>query len=208
MPTKQRRGQQTVEQLLAAALTVHEDKGREGFTVHAVTAASGVSLGSLYHHFGSFDGLAAVLYSRCMGELLDALIGPLERARTARGGIRALVVAYLRFVAEQTPTARFVLTSSDASFFPAHASVIAEAKAPRIERILTWLRPHIQAGRVVDLPEPLVEMLVIGPVAETARRWLAGAPGIDLAQASRLLPERIWQSMRAPDNPASPGTRT
>jgi hypothetical protein len=38
-------------------------------------------------------------------------------------------------------------------------------------------------------------MLVIGPVAETARRWLAAAPGIDLAQASRPLPERIWHSI-------------
>ena len=38
-------------------------------------------------------------------------------------------------------------------------------------------------------------MLVIGPVAETSRRWLAGTPGIDLTQASRLLPERIWNSL-------------
>jgi hypothetical protein len=35
-----------------------------------------------------------------------------------------------------------------------------------------------------------------GEVAEVTRRWLAGAPGIDLAQAARLLPERIWQSLR------------
>jgi hypothetical protein len=40
-------------------------------------------------------------------------------------------------------------------------------------------------------------MLVIGPVAETARRWLAGAPGIDLTTAAAVLPERIWRSIRA-----------
>lgn len=46
------------------------------------------------------------------------------------------------------------------------------------------------------MPEALLEMLIIGPVAEVARRWLAGAPGSDIEEASRLLPERIWRSVR------------
>ena len=44
--------------LLDAALAVHAARGPEGFTIHAVVEESGRSLGSLYHHFGSFDGLA------------------------------------------------------------------------------------------------------------------------------------------------------
>lgn len=196
MSPKQQRGEETVRRLLAAALAVHAERGSEGFTVHAVTAMSGVSLGSLYHHFGSFEGLAAALYSRCMADLLDGLIASLESATTASAGVRALVVAYLRFVEENPAAARFIHASSYASFLPAHAAAIVEAKAPRMERILAWFRPHVRAGRIVDLPESLTEMLVIGPVAEVARRWLAGAPDIDLAQAARLLPDRVWQSLR------------
>jgi AcrR family transcriptional regulator len=196
MSPKQQRGEETVRRLLAAGLDVYADTGPVGFTVHAVSAASGVSLGSLYHHFGSFDQFCAALYSQCMADLLDALLAALERATTARAGIRAVVVAYLRFVEEHPAAARFVHASSDASFVPAHAGAIAAAKAPRVERMAAWLRPHIAAGRVVDLPGPLIEMLLIGPVAEVTRRWLGGAPGIDLAQAARLLPERIWQSLR------------
>jgi hypothetical protein len=61
-----------------------------------------------------------------------------------------------------------------------------------------WLRPRMAAGEIATLPEPLIEMLLIGPVAETARRWLAGVPGIDLRQVARVLPDRIWRSL-APD---------
>src|SRR3712207_7429013 len=50
-----------------------------------------------------------------------------------------------------------------------------------------------------SIPEPLVEVLLIGPVAETARRWLSGMPGLDIADAIEVLPERIWQSLRARD---------
>jgi hypothetical protein len=131
-----------------------------------------------------------------MAELLDALIASLEGASTARAGIHAVVVSYLRFVEEHPAAGRFIHASAYATFMPANATAIAEAKAPRIERMLAWVRPHIRAGRVVDLPESLIEMLLIGPVAEVARRWLAGAPDIDLAQATTLLPERVWHSLR------------
>jgi AcrR family transcriptional regulator len=200
MSPKQQRGEETVQRLLSAALDVYAGKGFEGFTVQAVTAASGVSLGSLYHHFGSFDGLAAALYSRCMSDLLDTLIDALRAPGTAAAdaGIRGMVAAYLRFVQEHPAAARFIHASSDARFLPGHAALIAEAKAPRIAAMVEWLRPHVRAGRVVDLPEPLMEMLLIGPVAETTRRWLAGVPGIDPAVAADLLPERIWQSLRGP----------
>ncbi|HEU5473485.1 MAG TPA: TetR/AcrR family transcriptional regulator [Actinophytocola sp.] len=197
MSPKQSRGEQTARRLLDAALEVHERTGPAGFTVPAVTAASGISLGSLYHHFGSFDGLAAALYQRCMAELLDAIVAALERSRTARTGVRAVVLAYLRFVEEHPAQARFIHASAHAGYLPAHAAAIAAAKAPRIERMLAWLAPHVRAGRIVDLPGPLIEMLLIGPVAELSRRWLAGAPDLDPRTAARLLPDRIWRSVSA-----------
>ena len=197
MPVKQRRGEETARRALDAALAVHDEAGPDGFTVQAVVSASGVSLGSLYHHFGSFDGLAAALYTRCMAELLDGIVAALERARTPRGGVRAVVTAYLRFVEERPRQARFIHASAYAGYLPAHADAIAEMKAPRMARMAEWLAPHVRDGSIVDLPDPLTEMLLIGPVAELSRRWLAGVAGIDLAKSARVLPDRIWASLRA-----------
>jgi AcrR family transcriptional regulator len=184
-----------VDRLLTAALDVYAASGQDGFTVNAVTESSGVSLGSLYHHFGSFDGLAAALYSRCMAELFDELIADLGRARTARTGIRAIVVAYLRFTERNPAAARFIHASAYAGYLAAHASTISAAKAGKLAAVAGWLRPRIAAGEIIDIPDSLLEVLLIGPVAETARRWLAGAP-LDLGQAARILPERIWRSVR------------
>lgn len=158
-----------------------------------------MSLGSLYHHFGSFDGLAAALYARCMAELLDCLVATLDRARTARTGVQAVVTAYLSFVTDQPAKARFIHASAYAGYLPAHADMIAETKRPRMARMARmaeWLAPHIAAGSIVDLPDPLTEMLLIGPVAEISRRWLSGAE-IDLARAAKLLPARIWAALHS-----------
>jgi AcrR family transcriptional regulator len=195
---QQSRGQLTIRRLLDAAMLRYEQAGPEGFTMTAVTEASGVSVGSLYHHFGSFDGLAAALYRECMDDLLDALIAALRRTRTARTGIMAVVAAYLLWARDNRARAHFIHASAYAAFPPTHAPRITAAKTPGTAVIIDWLRGHIEAGRVVDLPVPLIEMLVIGPPAETTRRWLAGVPGIDLDQARRALPERVWQSIRGP----------
>lgn len=191
MPTKQRRGEETRRRLLDAALTTHETGE---FTVQAVLTESGVSLGSLYHHFTNFDGLAAALYARCMADLLDQIVEALTRTRTARTGVQAVVKAYLSFVKEHPPKARFIHASAYASYLPAHADLIAETKNPRMMQMATWLAPHVAAGSIVDLPDPLTEMLLIGPVAELSRRWLNGAK-IDLEKAVKLLPPRIWAAL-------------
>jgi AcrR family transcriptional regulator len=195
MSPKHRATAGTVERLLDTALAVYARDGREGFTMSAVIKESGVSSGSLYHHFGSFDGLAAALYARCMTALLEAMVAAIEPCADAGTGVRAAARAYLEFAEAHRAEAGFVQTSAYAAFLPAHASAIAEAKGPLLARMMEWLRPHIAAGDVVDLPPALLEMLLSGPVAETTRRWLAGAPGVDLAEAAEALPERVWRSL-------------
>ncbi|MQY06858.1 TetR/AcrR family transcriptional regulator [Actinomadura macrotermitis] len=201
MSPKQQRGEATVAKVLAAALDLYAAEGPGALTTTAVIERSGVSSGSLYHHFGGIDGLSAALYGRCMAGLLDALVAALERAPSAREGVRAMVEAYLGFTEEHRAEAHFIHASSYADHLPSHAALIAAEKTPRMLRIAAWLRPHVESGEIVALPDPLTEMLVIGPVAETARRWLAGAPDIDLATAARVLPERIWRSVSG-DRPA------
>ncbi|MFG2502850.1 TetR/AcrR family transcriptional regulator [Streptomyces sp. NPDC048441] len=196
MAHKQQRGEVTVDRLLTAALEVYATAGQPGFTVSAVTAASGVSLGSLYHHFGSFDGLAAALYTRCMEQLFDEMIAALSRARTARTGVRALVTAYLRFTEEHSAAALFLHASAYSGYLAAHAEQIRTAKAAKLAVIAEWMLPRITAGEIAPVPGPVLEVLVMGPVAEAAHRWLASTYDMDLAEAARILPDRIWRSLQ------------
>ncbi|MEV8537055.1 TetR/AcrR family transcriptional regulator [Streptomyces sp. NPDC051211] len=195
---KQQRGEATVEQLLTSALRVYAEGGQQGFTVQAVTKASGVSLGSLYHHFGSFDGLAAALYIRCMGRLFDELTAALQRARTARTGVRALVQAYLRFTRDQRDAALFLHASAYSGYLAGHAEEIQAAKLVQVAPLMEWLGARMAKGEIAAVPVPLVEIMVMGPIAETARRWLSRTYCMDLDEAERYLPDTIWRSL-SPD---------
>ncbi|MBY8850092.1 TetR/AcrR family transcriptional regulator [Saccharothrix sp. MB29] len=63
--------------VLDAALELVAEGGLDAVTISALTARSGVSNGSVYHHFGSRSGLFAVLYresfEHCVTTLLPAL---------------------------------------------------------------------------------------------------------------------------------------
>ncbi|MER6531567.1 TetR/AcrR family transcriptional regulator [Streptomyces sp. NPDC001508] len=198
---KQQRGQATVDQLLAAALQVYADEGQQGFTVTAVVKASGVSLGSLYHHFGSFDGLAVALYIRCMERLFASLADALERSRTARSGLRRLVDAYFRFTREHRDAALFLHGSVYAGYIGKHAQRIQTAKETQTAPMVRWLGERMRRGEIAPLSPAVVEIIVMGPITEAARRWLSSTYTLDLAEIQRDLPDVIWRSL-APDTSA------
>ncbi|MEU8763314.1 TetR/AcrR family transcriptional regulator [Streptomyces sp. NPDC048659] len=194
---KQSRGEATVERLLAAALEVFAASGQAGFTVNAVTKASGVSLGSLYHHFGSFDGLAAALYGHCLRQTYTEALGAVDRARTARTGIRAFVTTYLRFIQANPDVARYLHGSAYSSYLAVDADRARGVEPDHFPRVADRLRRWVDAGEIAALPGPLLEVLVVGPVAVAAHRWLATPEELDPEQAARVLSDRVWASVRA-----------
>ncbi|MGW0366595.1 TetR/AcrR family transcriptional regulator [Streptomyces sp. NPDC002990] len=196
MSPKQQRGEATVDLLLTTALRVYAAAGPQGFTVNAVVAASGVSLGSLYHHFGSFGGLVAALHIRCMEELYEEMTAALRRTRTARTGIRALVTAYLRFTRDHRDSALFLHACAYSGYLAAHGERIGAAEAAASAVMTEWMRARVECGEIAALPGSLLEVLVVGPPREASHRWLSSTCDIDLDQAARLLPDLIWRSLR------------
>ncbi|QLJ05562.1 TetR/AcrR family transcriptional regulator [Streptomyces sp. NEAU-sy36] len=197
MSPKQQRGETTVEQLLDAALRVYAETGEQGLTVAAVTRASGVSLGSLYHHFGSIDGLVNALVDRWLGRLLGELAAAVAHTRTARTGIRALVRAYMNFVQEQRAAALLLHSASADRRGMADGRRLRDAQEARISPLGQWIEGYAERGELAPLPAPLIESLILGPVVAVARRWLSGVGDVDLDRAAVLLPERIWRAVAA-----------
>ncbi|WP_129841603.1 TetR/AcrR family transcriptional regulator [Streptomyces sp. RFCAC02] len=195
-PAKQRRGRDTVERLLRAAFEVYRDAGPGGFTMTAVTEVSGVSVGSLYHHFGSFDGLAATLYIRCKDDLMRALVDAARPTRSARDAVRAVVGGYLRWSASHPTEALVIHASPYAGYLRPHAERVEAGRTPLVAELLDLFAPHIAAGRLRPLPPAVAEMLIMGPVVFAVTRWLAGTPGFDLDEAARELPDSVWLSLR------------
>ncbi|MFF4425692.1 TetR/AcrR family transcriptional regulator [Streptomyces sp. NPDC001549] len=191
---KQQRGEATVEQVLDAALRLYSSSGEAGLTLGAITGASSVSSGSIYHHFGSLDGVVAALALRSLEQLLKELGAALLQAADARSGIRAVVLAYLDFVQAHPDAARLVHSVTADRLGMARAREIRDTQEARLTPITLWIHAHQESGELAQLPAPLIESLAMGPVVAVVRRWLT-VGDLDLEEAARELPDRIWRSV-------------
>ncbi|MFC9466588.1 TetR/AcrR family transcriptional regulator [Streptomyces coelicoflavus] len=192
MGPKQRRGAATVEQVLDCALRLYAASGEAGVTVSAVTSASGVSAGSVYHHFGSLQGVLAAVAQRWLGRLLAELVAALEEAGDdTRRGIEAVVRGYLRFVTDHPDAARLMHSVATDREAMARGPELRGSQEARLAPMAAWLRDRQEAGDLVALPVPVLESLVLGPVTALARRWLS-VGDIDLDEAARTVPQQIW----------------
>ncbi|MET9606678.1 TetR/AcrR family transcriptional regulator [Streptomyces sp. NPDC006512] len=194
MSPKQQRGEATVEQVLDAALGLYAASGEAGLTLGTITRASGVSSGSIYHHFGSLDGVFAALALRSVGQLLNALGTALIGAADARSGIRAVVLAYLDFARSRPDEARLIHSATADRETMARAGELRDSQEARLAPIALWIHAHQESGELARLPAPVIESLVMGPVVAVVRRWLT-VGDVDLEEAARTLPDRIWRSV-------------
>jgi hypothetical protein len=111
--------------------------------------------------------------------------------------VRALVRSYLAWVAANREAARYIYAAaSQAEVLESWKGELVDCKVELVSPFVKWFQGHIDAGRIVPLPPALMEVVVIGPPAEFARRWLSGAPGLELPAALKALPEAVWRSVR------------
>ncbi len=192
MSGKQQRGQETSDKVLKTALKLFS---QHELSIERLSEASAVSIGSIYHHFGNLNGVSAALYHNVMIDLLQSIIRAVQTKDTARDKVLAQSRAYIEWTREKKAAARFIHASAYTPYMQQYADAIRRSKEPILSELMGFFAPHIRAGDMIDLPLPLYEILLIGPLAELARRWLSGGSALDMDAAWEHLPERIWKSV-------------
>ena len=209
---RQLRTSQRRRDILDAALEAILEVGESGGFVEEVCQRASVSVGTLYHHFGSKDQLIATLhysllndYQRSAGVLLAA-DPPAER------GIRETVECHLRWLVKHPRAATFLLEQPFAGNRSADVPIgLREENNVFLTLVRSWLERRMSAGELRVLPFDLVVALLIGPVHHWARSALfRGAPSLaSVRLAAEEIGEGAWQALRPadPQSPRPSGTR-
>ncbi len=173
------------QSLLDAALELVEEGGLDAVTIAALTERSGMSNGSIYHHFGSRAGVFAQLYAdsyaRCVAAMLPAL-----GDRPAGEGVRDLTLRYLDWVTANPSRARFLYAA------PGHAD--PEVKHAEFAPVLTWFLDRMARKEMRDIPLWALEPVVMGPAHESVRRFLLGV--LDLDEAREIIADAVWAVLK------------
>jgi len=185
------------EAILEAARACFEEHGYAATTIELIAARSGASNGSIYHHFGSKDGILAVLYTSALASYQEELLALLrDHADDAESGIRGAVVHHLAWVEAHPHETRTLFehrqtlerTSRAGEIQQQNRAVLAEARA--------WSARHVDAGTIRDLG-PAAAAVWFGPAQLIARDWMAGRLRGKPSALAPALADAAWRSFRA-----------
>lgn len=163
--------------ILDAALECFVERGVGATTIEDVRVRSGASVGSIYHHFDSKEGIAAALYVEA---LRDYQAGALAALRSGVGG---LVRHHVRWITAHPDRARFLLTRREPEVAEASREQLAALNRSFFAEIRAW----IERSDLRPLPLDLFHAVVLGPAQEWARHWLAGHGETSPRTAERVL---------------------
>jgi AcrR family transcriptional regulator len=183
--------------ILDAALHCFVERGYAATTIEDVLRGSGASVGSVYHHFGSKERIAAALYLEALRDYQAGFLAVLDRAADAESGIRAIPVYHLGWVREHPDLARFLFAERPPEVEQAGEAELREMNRATFGRVRAWMERQAQAGAMRRLPHALFYVILLGPCQELSRHWLAQRLRVDLKLAQRELGEAAWAALRA-----------
>jgi AcrR family transcriptional regulator len=189
------RGERRAE-ILRGALECFTERGFAATTIEAIRERSGASIGSIYHHFGGKEDLAAELYVAGLRDYQEGLLGALERNPDAEPGVHALVRHHLRWVEHNPQLAKFLMNRRETELRAATETRVQLLNRAFLPRVAAWVQRQVEAQALRPLPIDLWEPVLLGPSQELARLWLAGRTQITLRAAEPELAQTTWRAVK------------
>ena len=182
--------------ILDAALRCFHARGVEATTIHDIQRAADTSIGSLYHHFGSKDGIAEELFIALISSFNEAMLEAFQDCIDGESGIRAVVFQYCRWSTDHPVEAHY-LHARDVDFSESARTRLKQIHESYIAAVFERFVPYVQNHEIRELPVDVYVPLISGPVRDYVRRWLSdfsSAPPMDVAD---LFADAAWASVRA-----------
>ncbi len=194
------------QNIIDAALQLFASRGYEATTIEDIRAASAASTGSIYHHFGSKEGIGAAIFVEGLAAFQEQVIDLYETETDAETGVRGVVRLYLAWATKNRSLARFLLTARPPEVRVATSPDIDALNQRFFAASERWRTDQIEAGALREVSGDAFRAILIGPAEAFARRWLAGRTKTAIDRGTEELAEAAWQSLRPDHQPASKRT--
>jgi len=192
--------------VLAAALRCFVEAGVEGTTIQDIQRAAECSIGSLYHHFGSKEGIAEELFIEGIQRFNKGMVRSIRRCQSAEESVKAVVSTYCEFCTRNRDLARY-LHSRDVHFSDAARERLKGIHRDYIHQVFTWFAPFVESGEMRLLPPHTYVPLISGPIQEYVRRWLSGQHHQSPRSVKALFAEAAWNAVKAGKDGSASGEK-
>jgi AcrR family transcriptional regulator len=187
----------TPQRIERAALELFDRNGVEATGIQQVCRRSGATVGSVYHHFGSKDGLVRVLFNKGLGHYRAGLAAAVSSAPDARSWVVSLVTFHLCWAADNPAWARLIHRVRHAPAVRAREEHVRSQTGQFLREMAEPLMAHVASGAIRRLPRELYVPLLLGPAQQLVQQWADGRIAVDLAAVAPQVAQAAWRAVAA-----------
>lgn len=204
-PRPQARSRAKKREILSKALECFAVHGLEHTTIDMIRSETGVSVGSLYHHFGNKDAIASAVFIEGMRDFSQRALAYLDQVASstdtmsgkAERLIKALVYANVDWISANPDWAQFVFHHRRTVKKAGGATALNRDVESFYGKLSGILGPYVESGLIRKLPAQLYGSFISGPVHDYARHWLAGRYAMPIQDVREDLAEGAWRVLKA-----------
>lgn len=166
----------TRSRVLEAARNLLMEKGIAAVSLKDIRELSGVSNGSIFHHFGSKDGVVVQIFmaerTRYLTHVAEAIMRHEGDPCDAFGeGARAAIEYQMR---DPQRFLHLILNFNDSEWLDSNKSVWIDIADELEKPVIEWATPYLQSGELPNMPAPFFQALMLGSTERMLYHYLTG----------------------------------
>jgi AcrR family transcriptional regulator len=182
------------ERILSAALKLFVEKSFHGTSIPDIVAASGTSIGAVYHHFGSKEELAHVLHRQLVDQFVEMSAHEVLSLPDTRSRVRGYVAMMFRLTEEAPEFVSYLIYTRPKSVVEDNLTVCSREGLEVTQRIISDGK---KAGEMRDIDDRVLCGLISGTIMRLLDLRLDGVIAEPLTAIVADTAESIWAGIRA-----------
>lgn len=193
------RGEALRQRVLETALELFSTAGYFNTSIHDIRREAGVSIGSIYHHFGNKESLAKALYDDLLERMDAGLREVMEREQGCRARCDGIIAFLFRAATEDPRTMRFVLEARHREFLPHEPPVCSSQPFMRMRECI---EQGIASGEVRPIEVPVAATGAFGGPIRLLHLHLDGVLEEPLPRYLAPMQDAAWRAIAS--DPSGP----
>jgi len=186
---------ETRQRIMEAAMRLFVERGYFNTAIPDIVKESGISIGSIYHHFENKQDLAKALYAETLSSFSAEMLRRTEKAQTQGEKLR-LLVSFLYELCDADPVRmEYMLFMRHTEIDPDHVPVCLSQP---FRTVIHWLEEGIAQGEVISGNAEILAGIFMGGVLKVVELRLRGVLKTSLTEVKEEAFETAWRAVGVP----------
>lgn len=179
-------------QILSKSLYCFNNYGVELTTIDIIKNECETSVGAIYHHFGTKEGIVANLFFLALDDQAEERLKYFEKIKTTKEFIFAIVYSYLDWIEKNKELSKFQMLAGHFVVKSSYQSELLKRNQERNKQLFQCLERVFLHEKMKVLPFDLIFSLIIGAPENYARAWFLEKVSVSPIEYREELAHSAW----------------